>query len=128
VRAGVRAVRRELPEDGWISPTTRYRLLPSGFIRALDLATRAERVLRRVVGTCGTCEAHGQDHAHKKCLHWDPPKVTSHWNGRSQRKVPVVEAWMMQDGMMWGMGVGHLLVAVLVLLAIAALIKYVFFR
>jgi hypothetical protein len=116
VRAGVRAVRRELPEDGWISPTTRYRLLPSGFIRALDLATRAERVLRRVVGASGTCEAHGQDHAHKKCLHWDP------------RKVPVVEAWMMQDGMMWGMGVGHLLVAVLVLLAIAALIKYVFFR
>jgi hypothetical protein len=35
---------------------------------------------------------------------------------------------MMQDGMMWGMGIGHLLVAVLVLLAIAALIKYVFFR
>lgn len=31
---------------------------------------------------------------------------------------------MMQDGMMWGMGIGHLLVAVL----IAALIKYVFFR
>jgi hypothetical protein len=35
---------------------------------------------------------------------------------------------MMQDGVMWGMGLGHLLVAVLVLLAIAALIKYLFFR
>ena len=35
---------------------------------------------------------------------------------------------MMQDGMMWGMGLGHLLLAVLVLLAIAALIKYLFFR
>lgn len=35
---------------------------------------------------------------------------------------------MMNDGMMWGMGLGHLLVALLVLLAIAALIKYVFFR
>ena len=35
---------------------------------------------------------------------------------------------MMNDGMMWGMGIGHLLVAVLILLAIAALIKYVFFR
>jgi hypothetical protein len=35
---------------------------------------------------------------------------------------------MMQDGMMWGMGIGHLLVAALVILAIAALIKYVFFR
>jgi hypothetical protein len=31
-------------------------------------------------------------------------------------------------GMMWGMGIGHLLVAAVVLLAIAALIKYVFFR
>jgi hypothetical protein len=35
---------------------------------------------------------------------------------------------MMHDGMMWGMGLGHLLVIVLVLLAIAALIKYIFFR
>ncbi len=35
---------------------------------------------------------------------------------------------MMNDGMMWGMGLGHLLVAALVLLAIAALIKYLFFR
>jgi hypothetical protein len=34
----------------------------------------------------------------------------------------------MHDGMMWGMGVGHLLIAVLVVLAIAALIKYLFFR
>ena len=29
---------------------------------------------------------------------------------------------------MWGMGTGHLLVVIVVLLAIAALIKYVFFR
>jgi len=38
---------------------------------------------------------------------------------------------MMHDGMgglMWGMGIGHLLILVVVLLAIAALIKYVFFR
>jgi hypothetical protein len=35
---------------------------------------------------------------------------------------------MMHDGMMWGMGIGHLLFAVLVLLAIAALIKYIFFK
>lgn len=31
-------------------------------------------------------------------------------------------------GMMWGMGIDHLLVLLVVLLAIAALIKYVFFR
>jgi hypothetical protein len=31
-------------------------------------------------------------------------------------------------GMMWGMGIGHLLVAAVALLVIAALIKYVFFR
>lgn len=31
-------------------------------------------------------------------------------------------------GVMWGMGIGHLLVLVVVLLVIAALIKYVFFR
>jgi len=35
---------------------------------------------------------------------------------------------MMNDGMMWGMGLGHLLVAVLLLLAIAALVKYLFYR
>lgn len=35
---------------------------------------------------------------------------------------------MMQDGMMWGMGIGHLLLAILVVLAIAALLKYLFFR
>ena len=32
------------------------------------------------------------------------------------------------SGMMWGMGVGHLVVVAAVLLVIAALIKYVFFR
>lgn len=32
------------------------------------------------------------------------------------------------DGMMWGMGIGHILVLVIALLVIAALIKYVFFR
>jgi tellurite resistance protein TehA-like permease len=35
---------------------------------------------------------------------------------------------MMGDGMMWGMGIWWLVIAVLVLLAIAALVKYVFFR
>jgi hypothetical protein len=31
-------------------------------------------------------------------------------------------------GMMWGMGLGGLIILVLVVLAIAALVKYVFFR
>jgi hypothetical protein len=35
---------------------------------------------------------------------------------------------MMNDGMMWGMGFAHLLLIILVVLAIAALIKYVFFK
>jgi len=35
---------------------------------------------------------------------------------------------MMGDGMMWGMGVWGLVVAVLVVLAVAALVKYIFFR
>ncbi len=35
---------------------------------------------------------------------------------------------MMNDGMMWGLGFGHWLAALLVVLVIAALIKYLFFR
>ncbi len=35
---------------------------------------------------------------------------------------------MIGDGMMWGMGIWGLLVAVLVVLAVAALVKYIFFR
>jgi hypothetical protein len=35
---------------------------------------------------------------------------------------------MMGDGMMWGMGLRGLVVAVLVVLAVAALVKYIFFR
>lgn len=35
---------------------------------------------------------------------------------------------MMGDGMMWGMGLWGLVVAVLVALAVAALFKYIFFR
>jgi hypothetical protein len=35
---------------------------------------------------------------------------------------------MMSSGMMWGMGIGHLLILILLLLAVAALVKYVFFR
>ncbi len=35
---------------------------------------------------------------------------------------------MMGSGMMWGMGVGHLLILLLILLAVADLIKYLFFR
>jgi hypothetical protein len=35
---------------------------------------------------------------------------------------------MKDGGMMWGMGLGHLLVGLVLLLAIAALIKYLFFR
>lgn len=35
---------------------------------------------------------------------------------------------MMGDGMMWGTGLWGLVVAVLVVLAVAALVKYIFFR
>jgi hypothetical protein len=35
---------------------------------------------------------------------------------------------MMHDGMMWGMGIGRLVVEILIILAIAVLDKYVFFR
>jgi hypothetical protein len=35
---------------------------------------------------------------------------------------------MMDGGMMWGMGLGGLIVLALVILAIAALVKYIFFR
>jgi hypothetical protein len=35
---------------------------------------------------------------------------------------------MMSGGMMWGMGLGGLLVLILLLLVIAALVKYLFFR
>jgi hypothetical protein len=35
---------------------------------------------------------------------------------------------MMGGGMMWGMGLAGLLVILLVILAVAALVKYLFFR
>jgi hypothetical protein len=35
---------------------------------------------------------------------------------------------MMDGGMMWGMGLGGLIILVLVVLAIVALVKYTFFR
>jgi hypothetical protein len=35
---------------------------------------------------------------------------------------------MMSGGMMWGMGIGHLLILIVLLLAAAALVKYLFFR
>ena len=35
---------------------------------------------------------------------------------------------MMSGSMMWGMGIAHLLLLLAILLAVAALIKYVFFR
>lgn len=35
---------------------------------------------------------------------------------------------MMNDGWMWGMGLWHIILIVLVALVIAALVKYVFFR
>ena len=34
----------------------------------------------------------------------------------------------MGDGMMWGMGLWGVMVAILVVLVVAALVKYVFFR
>jgi hypothetical protein len=34
----------------------------------------------------------------------------------------------MMGGMMWGMGLAHLLVLVVLVLAVVALVKYVFFR
>ena len=36
--------------------------------------------------------------------------------------------WMMNGGMMWGMGIVWLLVVAVLALAIAALVKYVFFN
>lgn len=35
---------------------------------------------------------------------------------------------MMQDGMFWGFGYGHMFMAVVAALVVAALVKYVFFR
>jgi len=35
---------------------------------------------------------------------------------------------MMSSGMMWGMGLGHILIAIVLILGAAALIKYLFFR
>ena len=35
---------------------------------------------------------------------------------------------MMNEGWVWGMGLGHIVIVVLVALVIAALVKYVFFR
>lgn len=35
---------------------------------------------------------------------------------------------MIHDGMMWGMGVGGLLLLIVTALVIAALVKYIFFR
>lgn len=35
---------------------------------------------------------------------------------------------MMGDGMMWGMGLWGLLLAVLLVLVVAALVKYIFFK
>ena len=35
---------------------------------------------------------------------------------------------MMGDGMMWGMGVGGLVALAVLVLLVAALVKYVFFR
>ena len=35
---------------------------------------------------------------------------------------------MMPSGMMWGMGIGHILIAIVLILAAAALVKYLFFR
>jgi hypothetical protein len=40
----------------------------------------------------------------------------------------MINPMMMHDGMMWGMGIVHVLFIVLVLLAIAALIKYILFK
>lgn len=35
---------------------------------------------------------------------------------------------MMQDGTYWGLGYGHIFMALIVALIVAALVKYVFFR
>ena len=41
---------------------------------------------------------------------------------------PTMMQHMMDGGMMWGMGIGGLIDLVLIVLLIAALVKYVFFR
>jgi hypothetical protein len=38
------------------------------------------------------------------------------------------DATMMNNGMMWGMGLWGVVLAILVVLVIAALVKYLFFR
>ena len=41
---------------------------------------------------------------------------------------PAMMQHMMDGGMMWGMGVGGLIALILLVLVIAALVNYVFFR
>ena len=41
---------------------------------------------------------------------------------------PAVMQHMMDGGMMWGMGLGGLIALILLVLAIAALVKYAFFK
>ena len=43
-------------------------------------------------------------------------------------KASIMRDIMMDGGMMWGMGLGGWLVLLLIILAIAALLKYVFFN
>jgi len=65
---------------------------------------------RRLIGEEGTSEAQ------KSC------------RGPSTQSVMMQQMQQMMDGMMWGMGLGGLIVLILVALAIAALVKYIFFR
>jgi hypothetical protein len=41
---------------------------------------------------------------------------------------PAMMQHMMDGGMMWGMGLGGVIALILLILVIAALVKYVFFR
>ena len=65
---------------------------------------------RRLIGEEGTSEAQ------KSC------------RGLATQSVMMQQMQQMMDGMMWGMGLGGLIVLILVALAIAALAKYIFFQ
>jgi hypothetical protein len=70
-------VRRELPEDVWMSPTSPPLSLAATvrICSAINLATGAEAVLRRLVGAGGARKTRDHDYAYEKCLHGIAPKV-----------------------------------------------------
>ena len=67
-------------------------------------------------------------HAAQLCPHGSearPPEVLQETNSLVEEHMMKE---MMGDGMMWGMGVGGLIALAVLVLLVAALVKYVFFR